>query len=401
MKSSVEIAIQALRQGKMIVLTDDAARENEGDLVFPAENITPEIMNFMIRHGTGIVCVALKKSQLESLGLSLLVPPSENTTKQRTPFIMPVDAAQGITTGVSAADRVKTIQVMMDPQSNAQDLTKPGHLYPLQAAEGGVLVRAGHTEGSVDLMHLAGFKPAAVICEVMNPDGTMACGEALKTFASAHDLYSLSIEDLIAYRCRDADALCEMTSAQLPLKNYGEFEVFVFKEKYSYKEHLALYKKPRKNSHALVRLHSCCATGDIFGSLRCDCQGQLQFALTKIAAEGGLLLYLDQEGRDIGLFNKIKSYALQEKGFDTVEANQCLGFPLDNRDYLVAANILHSLSMTSVYLMTNNPLKISALRQYGIEVIQRIPVPSMANAYNRVYLNTKKTKLNHFLEEFL
>lgn len=396
MSNSIEQAIAALKNKKMIILTDDDDREHEGDLVFPADIITPEVVNFMIRQGTGIVCVALPEEHLKRLDLPLMVSPENNHTKNTTSFTLPVDAAEGITTGVSAADRAKTIQVMMDEHSAPSDLVKPGHVYPLRAKEGGVLTRAGHTEGSIDIVELAGFKRAAVICEVMNPDGTMARGEALKAFAAQHDLPMLSIRELIEYRLAHEDQIQESVETPIVLKEHGEFTLTVLREKHLAFQHMTLFKPPaHPEQPLLVRIHSACSTGDIFGSSYCDCHAQLHHALERISEEGGLLIYLDQEGRGIGLFNKIKAYALQQQGVDTVEANEQLGLPVDPRSYYIPAQILKHRGVNAIRLLTNNPKKISGLINYGFSGVSQEKMPIFVTPHNERYLTTKKEKLDH------
>ena len=397
MNEKVNAAIAALKNNKPILLMDDAKRENEADLVFPAEIINSEIMNFMIRHTSGIVCVALPESTLRRLNLSLLVAPEENKTAHTTPFAMPVDAAYGITTGVSAADRTKTIKILINDDATPADLVRPGHVYPLKAKSGGVLERAGHTEGSLDLITLAGFKPGAIICELMNPDGTMAKGQAVLNFAKQHDLPVISIQDLIEYRSIHESLIQEKASATICLSEYGDFELTVWKEKYTDKEHVSLFKPMSTDEPLLVRIHSSCATGDIFHSLQCDCHQQLHYALKKISETGGLLCYLDQEGRGIGLLNKIKTYALQKEGLDTIEANQKLDLPVDMREYYIPAQILRDLEINSVRLLTNNPAKLSGLLNAGLEEVIREPIPLFAHEKNKKYLKAKQEKLGHFI----
>lgn len=383
----------------MVLLTDDVTRENEADLIFPAQHMTPEIMNFIIRHTSGIVCVSLLEEQLQQLGLPLMVPAENNRSRHGTPFTIPVDAAQGITTGVSAADRTVTIQAMMQPQAKPEDLVRPGHVYPLKAKVGGVLERAGHTEGAIDIVRLAGFKPAAVLCEVMNADGTMTRGEALQVFAQTHDFPLLSIRELIAYRLMHEDQIQEQTSTEISLANYGMFTLSVLQEKYFPHEHITLFKPavdPTKP--LLVRIHSACATGDIFHSAHCDCHDQLHYSLAKISEEGGLLVYLDQEGRGIGLFNKIKAYALQKKGLDTAAANEELGFPVDLREYYLPAQILRTMGYDTIRLLTNNPNKISGLLECGMVSVTREAVPVFLSATNEKYLKAKQEKLGHILD---
>ncbi|MBV9575148.1 MAG: 3,4-dihydroxy-2-butanone-4-phosphate synthase [Gammaproteobacteria bacterium] len=392
----VEHALLALQQGKMIILTDDPERENEGDLICAAEKITTAQMNFMIREGTGIVCLSLTNERLQQLQIPLMVSSQENTSLRGTPFTISIDARDGITTGVSAEDRVTTIAAVMNEATTAQGIVKPGHIFPLLAREGGVLERQGHTEGAVDLAKLAGFKPAAVLCEIMNSDGSMARGQQLNAFAEKHQLLQLSIADIMAYRLYKENMIEEKTTATLPLEKYGTFDITVFKDKISGKEHFALFKNTGDNP-PLVRIHSSCITGDLFSSERCDCHQQLHYSLEKIAEEGGILIYLDQEGRGIGLFNKIKAYALQENGCNTIEANERLGLPIDAREYYIAAHFLQHLQIHEIRLLTNNPQKIQALAQYDIQVTQEL-MPAFLQKHNQFYLMTKKEKLNHTLK---
>lgn len=395
----VEAALQDLKQGKMIILVDDPERENEGDLIIAAEKITADDMNFLIRQGSGIVCVSLTAQQLSALHLPLMVPAHENSSARHTPFTLSIDAKEGITTGVSAADRVQTIQTLMQEPVNPNDLVKPGHIFPLQAKDGGVLERQGHTEGAVDLVKLAGLKPAAVLCEIMNPDGTMCRGEQLKQFSATHHIAMLSIDDIITYRLHQECVIADEASSQFSLDEYGMFNISVVREKYSHLEHVVL----TKNIHTLtqpplVRIHSSCLTGDLFASQHCDCHKQLHYSLQRISSEGGMLIYLNQEGRGIGLFNKIKAYALQEQGFDTVEANKELGLPVDARKYYVAASILRRFDIHHLRILTNNPNKIQDLKKYGIKEVIREPMPSFQHEHNQFYLQTKKFKLNHLIE---
>lgn len=394
----VEEALQDLRLGKMIILTDDPDRENEGDLIFPAETITPEVIQFMIRHCSGIVCLSMTASHLDKLNLPLMVPAHENTSQRGTPFTVSIEARDGVTTGVSAADRATTILAAIKAGAKPEDLVRPGHVFPLRAKEGGVLERAGHTEGSIDLVRLAGFKPAAVLCEIMNLDGTMTRGDQLCEFAEKHQLKTLAINELINYRLRNESLIEETTSTLLPMETYGSFKLTVVKEKLNEKEHLVLVKeKINAEMPPLVRVHSACMTGDLFGSQRCDCKEQLHYSLKRISEEGGVLIYLNQEGRGIGLFNKIKAYALQEKGADTVEANHLLGWPADSRKYYMAAHILQSLNIGDIRLLTNNPHKISDLIRYGVAKIERVSMPIFSNPHNENYLQTKQGKLNHLI----
>jgi 3,4-dihydroxy 2-butanone 4-phosphate synthase/GTP cyclohydrolase II len=394
----VKAAISDLQQGKMVILTDHPERENEGDLIMPAETITPEHMNFIIRHSSGIVCLSLFEDSLRKLNLSYMVPPEENTSLRGTPFTISIDAKAGITTGVSAADRVKTIQAAIHAHAKPEDLVRPGHIFPLYARTNGVLERAGHTEGAVDLVKLAGFKPAAVLCEVMSPDGTMTHGSQLLAFAKEHHIKLLSIDDIISYRLAHEDLIAEEVSADLPLESYGTFKMTVIKEKGSIDEHIVLEKPVKKPGSTLVRIHSACLTGDLFGSMRCDCQYQLHYSLQKISEEGGILIYLSQEGRGIGLFNKIKAYALQESGLDTVEANEKLGLPIDSRKYHMAAHILKNRQITSVKLLTNNPAKINDLKKYGIAQVELASIPVFSNEHNKNYLTVKMHKLHNALK---
>ena len=392
----IAAALADLRNGKMIVLTDHADREDEGDLIFPAESITPDTMNFIIRNSSGIVCLSLPEAQIKQLNLPFMVPPGLNSSRCHTPFTVSIDAQLGISTGVSSADRAATVLAAIGDDAKPDDLATPGHIFPLQARAGGVLERAGHTEGALDLMRLAGFKPAAVICEVMNPDGTMARGKSLQDFADANQMTIISIEDLIQYRLQHENLFEDRAEATLPLADYGKFKVTVVKEKITGLEHVVLSNENIVgNNLPLVRVHSCCMTGDLFGSERCDCQQQLHFSLEKIATEGGVLIYLNQEGRGIGLLNKIKAYALQEKGFDTVDANQQLGWSADLRKYYVAAQILRDLGYDRIRLLTNNPHKINDLKKYGITEIIREPIDIVFNKHNQQYLLTKQKKLNH------
>lgn len=387
----VEKAIDDLKQGKMIILTDDTKRENEGDLVIPAENITVESMNFMIRHGSGIVCLPLTVEQLKKLNLPLMVSAEENTSAAATPFTISIDPKNG--SGVSAADRVRTIQLAIHEDAHPDDIARPGHVFPLQAKQGGVFERQGHTEGSIDLARLAGFKPATVICEIMNPDGTMMHGEQLIKFAQKHALSLLSVEDIVAYRLQHESFFEEESSTLLPLKSYGLFKIKILREKIN-KQEIIILTKTHDTQPPLVRIHSACATGDLFSSQRCDCYDELHYSLTRISQEGGILIYLPQEGRGIGLLNKIKAYALQDAGFDTVEANEKLHLPVDARKYDLAAYFLLSIDMQHVRLLTNNPNKTADLEKFGIQVTQEA-MPLFHNEYNLNYLLAKKEKLNH------
>jgi len=392
----VENAIKAIKNGEIIIVTDHEDRENEGDFIIAAEKIKSEDMNFIIRNSSGIVCLSMKEKQLKKLNLPFMVPPHENTSFSSTPFTVSIDASKGITTGVSAADRVKTILDAIADDATQDDLCKPGHIYPLVAKDDGVLKRAGHTEGALDLAILAGLKPAAVLCEVMNLDGTMSRGKELEDIAKANNLQMISIQEIIDYRRYHEDLVDDMATTNIPLQGYGEFKLTVVKEKINEVEHVII-EKPRVNSNDqhLVRIHSSCLTGDILGSLKCDCNNQLHYSLDKISKEGGILIYLNQEGRGVGLLNKIKAYALQENGLDTVEANEKLGLPVDPRNYYLAANILKNRGIDDIRLLTNNPNKIADLNKYGICKVTKEQFPNFCNEHNKSYLETKKTKMNH------
>ncbi|HXW60852.1 MAG TPA: 3,4-dihydroxy-2-butanone-4-phosphate synthase [Myxococcota bacterium] len=388
--------MQAFQNGRMVILTDDPTRENEGDLIIPAECVDAAMMNLMIRHGSGIVCLSLTKERADALQLPLMVSAEENSSCRSTPFTVSIDARTGITTGVSADDRVRTVAAAVASHALPDDLVRPGHLFPLQAHDGGVLVRQGHTEGSVDLARIAGFKPMAILCEIMNPDGTMASGNSLQAFAVQHNFVMLSISDIIHYRLMHEDFIEDSATALLPLEKYGHFKVFAMRDRLSKEEHMVLYKEPvDATKSALVRVHSSCATGDIFSSMRCDCHQALHHALERIAEEGGALIYLNQEGRGIGLLNKIKAYALQEEGLDTVEANEALGLPVDARSYYFAAHMLRHLNIKSIRLLTSNPKKIEEIQLFISSTVTQEPMPSFCNEYNERYLATKRSKLHH------
>jgi 3,4-dihydroxy 2-butanone 4-phosphate synthase / GTP cyclohydrolase II len=394
---NIDRALEDLRLGKMIILFDHENRENEGDLVLAAEKVTPEAINFMAQYGRGLICLPLVEEDIKRLKIPMMV---ENSTNPfNTAFTASIEAAKGVTTGISAADRAHTIQVAINAQSGPQDIVMPGHIFPLRARKGGVLERMGQTEGSTDLTRLAGLKSAAVICEIMNPDGSMARFPDLERFAKQHQLSLLSIRDLIQYRLQTESLVKEIASIRLPTKEYGDLTIKLFESCMDKHHHLALIKeKPAApNQPTLVRIHSECFTGDLFGSARCDCGWQLHESLMQISQQGGVLLYLRQEGRGIGLLNKLKAYALQDQGLDTVEANQKLGFGSDDRNYWIGAQMLQNLKILQVKLLTNNPQKIIDLEQYGIEVIERIPLITKPNLMNHTYLKTKQTKLGHLL----
>jgi len=399
--ASIEAALADLRAGKFVIIVDDEDRENEGDLAIAAEFATPQAINFMAREGRGLICVAMTGERLDELRLPLMVPPAENTTRFGTAFTVSVEARHGVTTGISAFDRATTIRALIDPATRPEDLARPGHVFPLRAADGGVLSRPGQTEASLDLARLAGLYPAAVICEIMSADGTMARLPELAAFAARHDLKLVSVADIIAYRYRTETIARPVAEAALPTA-HGIFRMIAFEHTITGETHLALVFGAPNGNLPLVRLHSECLTGDALGSQRCDCGAQLATAQRQIAAAGyGAIVYLRQEGRGIGLLNKLRAYALQDQGFDTVEANHQLGLPADARDYAIAAQILRCLSMKQVRLLTNNPAKITGLERYGIAVRERVPLHVAANPANRRYLATKRDKLGHLLPEHL
>jgi len=398
MKSTVEQALQAVREGRMIIIVDDEDRENEGDLMVAAEKVTPDIINFMARYGRGLICLPLTRERLQALHLPLMV--SDNTAPFQTAFTVTIDAKQGVSTGISAPDRAKTVLTAIDPETKPADLARPGHILPLQAREGGVLSRAGQTEASVDVARLAGLTPAAVICEVMNEDGTMARMPQIEEFSREYGLPILTIADLIQYRMKNERLIQLIEDAELPTR-YGRFRIAVFEDIIHHENHVALIKgEVGGDEPILVRAHSQCLTGDTFGSLRCDCGEQLHRAMEMIDKEGrGVVLYiLNHEGRGIGLTNKIKAYAIQDQGADTVEANQQLGFKPDQRDYGIGAQILVALGVKKIRLITNNPRKFIGLAGYGLEIVDRVPIEIPPSCENERYLRTKKDKLGHILD---
>lgn len=395
MLNTIEEALEDLRQGKLIIVVDDEDRENEGDFVTAAANVTPEIINFMSKYGRGLICAPITEERADALKLNLMV--EDNTVLHQTPFTVSVDLiGQGCTTGISAHDRAKTVQALIDPNTKPQDLGRPGHIFPLRAKPGGVLRRTGHTEATVDLARLAGFEPAGVLVEIMNDDGTMARLPQLLEIAKKYNFKIISIKDLIAYRLKTESLIEEVVRVEMPTK-YGHFQLVAFRQKNTGEQHLALIKGDWQEGDAvLTRVHSSCFTGDILHSLRCDCGEQLAAAMQMVEAEGkGCVLYMNQEGRGIGLLNKLKAYKLQEEGKDTVEANIALGFKMDERDYGVGAQILRHLNITKIRLMSNNPRKRAGLLGYGIEIVDVVPIEMQPNPYNEKYLKTKRDKLGH------
>ncbi len=396
--TTIENAIDAISRGEAVVVVDDANRENEGDLIIAAEKTTPDTMAFMVRHTSGVICMPIEGTRLDELQLPMMV--AENTTAYRTAFTVSVDAKRGTTTGISAADRTTTVHTLVDPQTRPDDLARPGHIFPLRYREGGVLKRAGHTEAAVDLARLAGLSPAGVLAEIVNDDGTMSRLPELERFAAEHGLAMISIADLIRYRRHREKLVKRISEARIPTK-YGEFTAYVFESLLDGTEHMAFVRgEVAGKSNVLVRVHSECLTGDVFGSIRCDCGLQLDLALERVAEEDeGVIVYLrGHEGRGIGLGHKLRAYTLQDQGRDTVEANVELGFPIDSREYGIGSQILVDLGITTMRVMTNNPAKYGGLEGYGLEIVERVPLRSRPTDENIAYLRAKQEKMGHLLE---
>ncbi len=395
--NTIEEAIEEIKQGKVVIVVDDEDRENEGDFLTAARNVTPEIINFMATHGRGLICAPLVEDRCDELGLQLMV--RDNSATYETPFTVSVDLiGHGCTTGISASDRSKTVKALIDPTIRPDELGKPGHIFPLRAKKGGVLRRAGHTEAAIDLSRLAGFEPAGLIVEILNEDGSMARLPQLVEIAQKFDLKIVSIEDLIKYRIKNESLIERVVDVKMPT-TYGDFELIAYQERATGQEHLALIKGEwKKDEPVLVRVHSSCITGDIFGSCRCDCGPQLHKAMEMIEAEGkGAIIYMNQEGRGIGMMNKLKAYKLQEQGYDTLEANLKLGFKGDERDYGIGAQIIRDLGISKMRLMSNNPTKRTGLIGYGLEIIENVSLEIESNQHNELYLKTKRDKMGHTL----
>jgi 3,4-dihydroxy 2-butanone 4-phosphate synthase/GTP cyclohydrolase II len=394
--ATVPEAIEEYRKGKFVIITDDEDRENEGDLCMAAQFVTPEAINFMAKYGRGLICCSLTEERVEALKLPMMV--EDNSSHFGTPFTVPVEARTGVTTGISAPDRARTVQVLIDPGSRPEDLVRPGHMFPLRARKGGVLVRAGQTEASVDLARLAGLSPAAVLCEIMKMDGSMARMPDLKRFARRHGLRIITTADLIKHRLRTERLIQRVAETRLP-NPHGEWKIIAYKGIDSPDEHVALVSgEINPDSPVLVRVHDQCVTGDVFGSMRCDCGEQKEKAMRMIGEEGGVFLYMRQEGRGIGLHNKLRTYELQDQGMDTVEANLALGFPADRRDYGIGMQILVDLGVRKMRLLTNNPAKRAGLEAYGLEVVDRVPIETTPNPHNIRYLTTKRRRMGHLLD---
>jgi 3,4-dihydroxy 2-butanone 4-phosphate synthase / GTP cyclohydrolase II len=395
--ATIDEAIAAIRRGEMLIVVDDEGRENEGDLTIAAEKVTPDAINFMATHGRGLICMPMTGARLDELEIPLQV--DKNTTPMHTAFTVSIEARRGVSSGISAADRAATVRAAIDPATKPSDLARPGHMFPLRARDGGVLVRAGHTEAAVDLARIAGLYPAGVICEIMSKDGTMARVPELTKFARKHKLLMITVADLIRYRMRTESMVHKVAAANLPT-DFGTFRIHAFESLIDHETHVALvFGDVGDGEGVLVRVHSKCLTGDVFHSARCDCGEQLETAMRRIAQEGrGVLLYLNQEGRGIGLANKIRAYELQDQGLDTVEANERLGFQADQRDYGIGVQILRTLGVRSMRLLSNNPRKMVAIEGYGLTVLDWLPLEVPASEHTRKYLKTKKDKLGHRLD---